>query len=193
MVLRGLGREAERSSLLASLGTRSVWTIDLAMLLHRHGVRCVRQGAPRCRRAPLLRGGGGSIVVRAVVVAAVLHVVRAPFASLWNEHTITASPFGPTKVVPGSGGGSESVGKRSSAVWGENTTGRQRWWAEDAPYLLCTRYQIYVDSRCTLFTVLVAPKITSSQPSGRGTNVVFRRSTYCCVLWHSAVACYVVL
>ena len=40
MVLRGLGREAERSSLLASLGTRSVWTIDLAMLLHRQGVRC---------------------------------------------------------------------------------------------------------------------------------------------------------
>ncbi|CAM9820328.1 unnamed protein product, partial [Scytosiphon promiscuus] len=39
MVLRGLGREAERSSLLASLGTRSVWTIDLAMLLHRQGVR----------------------------------------------------------------------------------------------------------------------------------------------------------
>ncbi|CAB1113166.1 unnamed protein product [Ectocarpus sp. CCAP 1310/34] len=37
MVLRGLGREAERSSLLASLGTRSVWTIDLAMLLHRQG------------------------------------------------------------------------------------------------------------------------------------------------------------
>ncbi|CAM9583880.1 unnamed protein product [Ectocarpus sp. 13 AM-2016] len=41
MVLRGLGREAERSSLLASLGTRSVWTIDLAMLLHRQGVRQV--------------------------------------------------------------------------------------------------------------------------------------------------------
>ncbi|CAM9725008.1 unnamed protein product, partial [Hapterophycus canaliculatus] len=39
MVLRGLGREAERSSLLASLGTRSVWTIDLAMLLHRQGIR----------------------------------------------------------------------------------------------------------------------------------------------------------
>eukprot|EP00903_Cladosiphon_okamuranus_P007226 g7014.t1 len=39
MVLRGLGREAERASLLASLGTRSVWTIDLAMLLHRQGVR----------------------------------------------------------------------------------------------------------------------------------------------------------
>ncbi|CAM9359808.1 unnamed protein product [Ectocarpus sp. 6 AP-2014] len=42
MVLRGLGREAERSSLLASLGTRSVWTIDLAMLLHRQGVRRVK-------------------------------------------------------------------------------------------------------------------------------------------------------
>ena len=39
MVLRGLSREGERSSLLAALGTRSVWTIDLAMLLHRFGVR----------------------------------------------------------------------------------------------------------------------------------------------------------
>ncbi|CAM9837311.1 unnamed protein product [Laminaria digitata] len=39
MVLQGLGREVERSSLLASLRTQSVWTIDLAMLLHRQGVR----------------------------------------------------------------------------------------------------------------------------------------------------------
>ena len=41
MVLQGLGREVERSSLLASLRTQSVWTIDLAMLLHRQGVRWV--------------------------------------------------------------------------------------------------------------------------------------------------------
>lgn len=39
MVLQGLGRDIERASLLAALGTRSVWTIDLAMLLHRYGVR----------------------------------------------------------------------------------------------------------------------------------------------------------
>lgn len=39
MVLQGLGREVDRSSLLASLRTQSVWTIDLAMLLHRQGVR----------------------------------------------------------------------------------------------------------------------------------------------------------
>lgn len=41
MVLQGLGREVDRSSLLASLRTQSVWTIDLAMLLHRQGVRWV--------------------------------------------------------------------------------------------------------------------------------------------------------
>ncbi|CAM9936846.1 unnamed protein product, partial [Choristocarpus tenellus] len=39
MVLAGLGRHVERSSLLASLGTRSIWTVDLAMLLHRLGIR----------------------------------------------------------------------------------------------------------------------------------------------------------
>ncbi|KAG5190700.1 Guanylyl cyclase, partial [Tribonema minus] len=38
MVLSSLNRDHTRDTLLAALGTNSVWTIDLALILHEHGI-----------------------------------------------------------------------------------------------------------------------------------------------------------
>lgn len=109
MVLRGLGREAERSSLLASLGTRSVWTIDLAMLLHRQGVRCVGETS-----LGLLAG------VTLAVTRNVYHALRVRLASC--RTAVGTRAFVSTNETSG------STGVNDTAVQKPCSSGTS-WWS----------------------------------------------------------------